>query len=90
MYKYEEAEAKVVELSPIIRALTVELLRRGKQFDYQIPLEEALDSDLEAGLREALSDPALKREFMEFHQACVDAAEEDYAALMRGEYDHLL
>jgi hypothetical protein len=90
MYRYEEARAKVVELSPALRMPAAEMLRRGELFGHQIPLEEALDSDLEAGLRESLSDPALLREWMEFFQAIADAAAEDYEAIMRGEHDHEL
>jgi hypothetical protein len=89
MYRYEEVQAtKLAELSPILRVPAVELIRRGEQFGHRIPLSEALDSDLEAQLRLALSDPALKREWLEFHQAIIDAAHEDYEAIMRGEYDH--
>ena len=44
MYKYEEIEAKVGELSPALRGLAEELLRRGKQFEYAAPLDEVLES----------------------------------------------
>jgi hypothetical protein len=83
MYKEEEAEARVVQMSPILRGLAEDLLRRGKQFDHRVPLDEALDSDLEEQLRLALSEPALK-------QALSDAADEDIEAIRRGEHDHEL
>ena len=92
MYKEEEAEARVVQMSPILRGLAEELLRRGNQFefDHRVPLDEALDSDLEEQLRLALSEPALKQEWEEFWQALSDAAEEDIEAIRRGEHDHEL
>jgi hypothetical protein len=90
MYKEEEAEARVVQMSPILRGLAEELLRRGKQFDHRVPLDEGLDSDLEEQLRLALSEPALKQEWEEFWQALSDAADEDIEAIRRGEHDHEL
>jgi hypothetical protein len=92
MYKEEEAEARVVQMSPILRGLAEEMLRRGKQFefDHRVPLDEALDSDLEEQIRLALSEPALKQEWEEFWQALSDAAEEDIEAIRRGEHDHEL
>jgi hypothetical protein len=51
MYKEAEAEARVVGMSPILRGLAEEMLRRGKQFDHRVPLDEALDGDLEEQLR---------------------------------------
>src|SRR5215208_389661 len=90
MYKEQEAEARVVQMSPILRGLAEEMLRRGNQFDHRVPLDEALDSDLEEQLRLALSEPALKQEWEEFWQALSDAAEEDIEAIHRGEHDHEL
>jgi hypothetical protein len=90
MYKYEEIEAKVGELSPALRGLAEELLRRGKQFEYAAPLDEVLDSDLTSQLRLVLSEPVLKQEWVEFHQALSDAAREDIEAIARGEHDHEL
>jgi hypothetical protein len=55
-----------------------------------VPLDEALDSDLEEQLRLALSEPALKQEWEEFWQALSDAADEDIEAIRRGEHDHEL
>jgi hypothetical protein len=90
MYKEQEAEARVVQMSPILRGLAEEMLRRGKQFDHRVPLDEGLDSDLEEQLRLALSEPALKQEWEEFWQALSDAADEDIEAIRRGEHDHEL
>jgi hypothetical protein len=90
MYKSEEVKARADELSPILRGLVKELLRLGEQFDHRIPVDEALDSDLEAQLRLALSEPALRQEWREFWQALLDAESEDAAAIMRGEHDHEL
>ncbi len=88
MYRYKEVQAKAGELSPILRGLALELIRVGAEFDHRIPLAEALDSDLEAQLCLALSDPALRQEWVEFFQAVVDAANEDIEAIWRGEHDH--
>ncbi len=90
MYKSEEVEARVGQMSPVLRGLVEELLRRGKQFDHRIPLDEALDSDLVSQLRLALSDPALKQEWVGFWQALGDTCREDQRAIMRGEHDHEL
>jgi hypothetical protein len=90
MYRNEEVEARVDLLSPALRGLAKELLRHGEQFDHRIPVDEALDSDLESQLRQALSDPALKQEYLEFFAALADACYEDAAAIMRGEHDHAL
>jgi hypothetical protein len=90
MYKHKEIEARVTQMSPILRGLAEEMLRRGEQFDHRIPLDETLDSDLMAQLRLALSDPTLKQEWVEFWQALRDAADEDVEAIRRGEHDHEL
>jgi hypothetical protein len=90
VYKHEEVEARVGQMSPILRGLVEEMLRRGELLDYRAPLEEALDSDLEAQLRLVLSEPALMQEWKEFWQDYTDAAYEDAAAVMRGEHDHEL
>jgi hypothetical protein len=90
MYRYEKVQAKAGELSPILRGLAREMIRRGEQFDHGIPLAEALESDLEAQLRLALSEPALRQEWVGFFQAVADAAREDVEAIRRGEHDHEL
>jgi hypothetical protein len=90
MYRHKEAEARVTQMSPILRGLAEEMLRRGEQFDRRIPLDEALDSDLQAQLRLALSEPALKQEWVEFWQAIENASHEDQEAIARGEHDHEL
>ena len=90
MYKSEEVEARAGQLSPALRGLAEELLRRGEQFDHRIPMDEALDSDLVSQLRLVLSDPALKEEWVRFWSALRNACREDQAAIMRGEHDHEL
>ncbi len=90
MYKAEEVEARVAQMSPILRGPAEEMIRRGKQFDHGIPPAEALDSDLEAQLRLAFSEPARKQEWVEFWQALRDACREDEEAIRRGEHDHEL
>ncbi len=90
MYKREEVEARVGQMSPVLRGLVEELLRRGKQFDHRIPLEEALDSDIVSQLRLVLSEPALKQEWVGFWQDLRDACREDAAAIDRGEHDQEL
>jgi len=90
MYKHEVARAMVGELSPVLRGLVEEMLQRGEQFDYRAPLDEALDSDLEAQSRLVLSVPALHREWKEFFKALADAHDEDIAAIRRGEHDYEL
>jgi len=90
MYRHERVQAKAGDLSPILRGLVVEMLRRGEQFDHRISLDEALDSDLETQLHLALSDPALRQEWVEFWQALADAFDEDIEAIKRGEHDHEL
>ncbi len=91
MYKSEEVEARVGQMSPVLRGLVEELLRRREQFVYHgVPLDETLDSDLVSQLRLALSDPALKQEWKGFWQALGDACREDAAAIDRGEHDQEL
>ncbi len=90
VYKQEEVEARVGQMSPILRGLVEEMLRRGEQFDHRIPLDEALDSDLVAQLRLVFSEPALKQEWVEFWTDLRDACREDAAAIERGEHDHEL
>ena len=91
MYKHKEVEAKAGELSPILRGLAEEMLRRGDLFaGSNMPYDEALDSALEAQLRLVLSDPALNQEWKDFWQALSDAADEDVEAIRRGEHDHEL
>jgi hypothetical protein len=90
MYKHEEVEAKAVDLSPAVRGLVEEMLRRGEQFGHRIPVDEALDSGEEAQLRLVLSVPAHRREWIEFWKAFDDACREDQVAIMRGEHDHEL
>jgi hypothetical protein len=90
MYKAKEVEARVPQMSPILRGLVEEMIRRGDQFDHRIPLDEALDGDLEAQLRLVLSEPALKQEWVEFWQDLSDACREDAAAVARGDHDHEL
>jgi hypothetical protein len=90
MYKREEVEARIGQLSPVLRGLVEEMLRRGEQTNYLAPLDETLDSDLEAQLRLVLSQPALMQEWKEFWRAYADAASEDAAAVRRGEHDHEL
>ena len=65
MYKHKEVEQRVGQLPPAVRGLAEELIRRGEEFDYRIPLDEVLDSDLEAQLRLVLSDPAQRQEFLD-------------------------
>ena len=48
MYRSKEFEARVDLLSPALRGLAKELLRRGQQFDHRPPADEMLDSDLES------------------------------------------
>ena len=90
MYRHEEVKARVGQMSPVLRGLVEEMLRRGEQLDYCAPVDEALDSDLEAQLQLVLSEPALRQEWEAFFQAIADAAYEDAAAVMRGEHDHEL
>lgn len=91
MYKHEEViRARISQMSPVLRGLVEEMLRRGEAFDYRAPLDEALDSDLEAQLRLVLSQPALLQEWQEFWRASGEAAYEDAAAILRGEYDDKL
>ena len=91
MYKHEEVEARVAQMSPVLRGLVEEMLRRGELFvDHDAPLDEVLDSDLEAQLRLVLSEPALHQEWKEFFAALRNAHREDAAAVMRGEHDHEL
>jgi hypothetical protein len=90
MYKHEEVEARIGRMPPVLRGLVEEMLRRGEQTKYLAPLDEVLDSDLEAQLRLVLSQPALMREWKEFWRDYGDAASEDATAVMRGEHDHEL
>jgi hypothetical protein len=91
MYKHEEVEARVGQMSPILRALTEEMLQRSELYaKTNMPLEENLDSDLMAQPRRVLSDPALNQEWQEFWQALADAHREDEEAVRRGEHDHEL
>jgi hypothetical protein len=80
VYKHKEVEERVGQMSPVLRGLVEEMLRRGEQLDYRAPLDEVLDRDLEAQLRLVLSEPALRREWEEFWQAYIEAADEDAAA----------
>jgi len=91
MYKHEEVEARVGQMSPVLRALTEEMLQRSELYaKTNMPLEENLDSDLMAQLQRVLSDPALNQEWQEFWQALGDAHREDEEAVRRGEHDHEL
>jgi len=91
MYKHKEVEARVAQMSPVLRGLAEEMLQRRELYaTSNMPLEEALDSDLKAQLRLALSDPTLKQEWVEFWQALRDASDEDIEAIRRGEHDHEL
>jgi hypothetical protein len=91
MYKHEEVEARVGQMSPILRELAEEMLQRSELYaKTNMPLEENLDSDLMAQLRLVLSDPALNQEWQEFWQALGDAYREDEDAILRGEHDHEL
>ena len=90
MYKHEEVLARVSQLPPALRGLVEEMLRRGEQFDHSIPIDEALDSDLETQLRLVLSEPALHQEWKEFFEALRGAHREDAEAIMRGDHNHEL
>ena len=91
MYEREKVVARVDELPPILRGLAEESLRRGDLYAAtDMPFEESLDSELVAQLRLVLSDPALKKEWVAFHQALSDASRKDAEAIMRGEHDHEL
>ena len=93
MYKHEEVEARVGQMSPILRGLAEEMLQRGEFYaTSNMSLEENIDSDLASQLRLVLSEPALKQEWEEFWQALSDAyhEEQDRAAIKRGEHDHEL
>jgi hypothetical protein len=90
MYERELVEARIPKMSPVLRGLVEEVMRRGEQFDHRIPVEEALDSDLVSQLRSVLSEPALRQEWVDFWQAYSDACLEDGEEIMRGDHAHEL